>query len=557
VETHNWWQEAVGYEVYIRSFQDTNGDGIGDLKGITKRLPYLKELGIDVIWVTPFYPSPFDDMGYDISDYCQVAPEFGTLEDFDELLQAAHALGIRVVIDMVLNHTSDEHPWFQESKSSRDNPKADWYCWEDGINGEPPNNWCSAFEGSAWEYCPERGQYYLHQFSKKQPDLNWRNPEVVKAMFDMLRFWLDRGVDGMRFDVINALFEDQALRSNCFIDSGEPVDYDKTPDAIAFDPKLVRDYTRNQPETFEMVRRMCWEVIEQYGQVFTVGECWPCTPEVAAEMVGEHALSVAFQFDYHMLAHMDPVPFKAIMSKWESSLAWRPKGSWNCYYLSNHDMPRQIDRFGSREDRSASAKMLACFLLTAPGTIFLYQGEEIGMTNVSYPSPEDYNDIQSVNLYHRLLQEGVSQEEAFAEMRSVSRDNGRTPMQWDVTKNAGFSQADRTWLKVNPNYTEINAAQQEEDPNSILQTYRKLIALRKEHRALVYGSYQQLLPDHKQLSAVLREYEGQRYLILLNLTADSASMPELELLSGKTELLYSNQAFEPEIPPYGAYVWKL
>ena len=316
----NWWREAVGYEIYIRSFQDSNGDGVGDLRGITSRLPYLKELGVDVIWVTPFYPSPFDDMGYDISDYCQVAPEFGTLEDFDAMVRTAHDLGIKVIIDMVLNHTSDEHPWFQESKSSRDNPKADWYCWHDGINGQPPNNWCSAFEGSAWEYCPQRGQYYLHQFSKKQPDLNWRNPEVVRAMFDMLRFWLDRGVDGMRFDVINALFKDAALSDNCFIESGEPVDYDTTPDAIAFDPKLVRDGTRNQPETFEMIRRICREVIAPYGQLFTVGECWPCTPEVATEIVGDHALSVAFQFDYHMLDRMEPVAFKAIMSKWEASL---------------------------------------------------------------------------------------------------------------------------------------------------------------------------------------------------------------------------------------------
>ena len=557
MQQRSWWREAVGYEVYIRSFQDANGDGVGDLAGITRRLPYLKDLGIDVIWVTPFYPSPCDDMGYDISDYCQVAPEFGTLEDFDQMVRTAHDLGIRVVIDMVLNHTSDEHPWFQESMSSRDNPKADWYCWHDGVDGGPPNNWCSAFEGSAWEYCPQRGQYYLHQFSRKQPDLNWRNPQVVAAMFDMLRFWLDRGVDGMRFDVINALFEDPSLADNCFIATGEPVDYDTTPDAVAFDPKLVRDYTRNQPETFEMIRRMCREVLQPYGQVFTVGECWPCTPEVAAEIVGDQALSVAFQFDYHMLDKMDPVPFKAIMSKWEASVAQRPAGSWNCYYLSNHDMPRQIDRFGSRALGEESARMLACFLLTAPGTIFLFQGEELGMTNVAYDSPEDYNDIQSVNLYHRLLEQGTDPEEAFAEMRRVSRDNARTPMQWDDTPNAGFSQAGRTWLKVNPNYTRINAAREEADPHSVLHTYRQLIALRKAHKTLVYGSYTQLLPDHPQLSAVIRQDEGGRYLVLLNLTDRPAPMPQLEVSLAGARVLYGEALPEGEIPPYGAYVCKL
>jgi len=552
-----WWHQAVGYEVYLRSFQDSNADGIGDFQGIIRRIPYLKALGINAVWITPFYPSPLDDMGYDISDYCAIAPEFGTMSDFEQLVQIAHDAGIRVIIDMVLNHTSDEHPWFQESNSDRTNPKSDWYCWQDGVNGNPPNNWVSAFEGSAWEFCESRQQYYLHQFSKKQPDLNWRNPQVVEAMFGMLRFWLDKGVDGLRFDVFNAMFEAEDLRDNYFIATGTPVDYDQTPDAIVFDPAIVCDNTRNQPETFEMVRRICNEVIEPYGDILTIGECWPCTPAVANEVVGNGALSVAFHFDYHLLNRMDPVPFKAVMQKWEESLQWRREGSWNCYYLSNHDMPRQIDRFGSREKWVVSAKMLATFLLTAPGMVFLYQGEEIGMTNVSFDSINEYRDIQCINEYKHLIEMGRSHDEAFLQAQRMSRDNARTPMQWDNSSHGGFTSG-TPWITENENHKVINVEDQLDWDGSILRSYRRLIALRKEHTTLMFGQHRQLLPEHPQLSATLREDDNGTYLVLLNLTAQETQWPELGISLENAELLYANVPYSKSgIPGCAGFILRV
>ena len=552
-----WWQQTIGYEIYLRSFQDSNADGIGDFQGIIRRIPYLKSLGINAIWITPFYPSPLDDMGYDISDYCAIAPEFGNMDDFEQLVQTAHDAGIRVIIDMVLNHTSDEHPWFQESCCSRSNPKANWYCWHDGVDGHPPNNWVSAFEGSAWEFCESRQQYYLHQFSKKQPDLNWRNPEVVEAMFGMLRFWLDKGVDGLRFDVFNALFEAEDLSDNYFIESGAPVDYDQTPDSVAFNPAIVCDNTRNQPETFEMVRRICRDVIAPYGDILTIGECWPCTPDVADEVVGEGALSVAFHFDYHLLNRMDPVPFKSIMQKWEASLRWRRPGSWNCYYLSNHDMPRQIDRFGSRENWVVSAKMLAVFLLTAPGMVFLYQGEEIGMTNVSYDAIDEYRDIQCINEYKHLIELGRSHDDAFLQAKRMSRDNARTPMQWNNSAHGGFTSG-APWIAANENHAYINVEDQLDRDGSILQSYQQLIALRKEHTTLMFGECRQLLPDHPQLSATLREDDNGTYLVLLNLTAQETQWPELGISLENTMLLYANVPYAKSgIPGYACYIFRI
>ncbi|MEI7883892.1 MAG: alpha-glucosidase [Clostridia bacterium] len=552
-----WWQEAVGYEIYIRSFQDTNGDGIGDIQGIISRLPYLQALGVDMLWVTPFYQSPYDDMGYDISDYESVAPEFGTMADFEQLVQSAHQAGIKIVIDMVLNHTSDEHPWFIASKSSKDNPKADWYCWDDGKDGQPPNNWISAFEGSAWTYVPEREQYYLHQFSRKQPDLNWRNEEVVKEIFSMLSFWLDKGVDGLRLDVINSLLEDVELRDNYFIATGELVDYENTSDEIAFNPDIVQDNTRNHPDTFAMIRRMCKEVFEKYGDVFTVGECWPCTPAVADEIVGENGLSVAFNFDYHLLGKMEVANFKEIIRKWEASLEWRHTGSWNCYYLSNHDMPRQVSRFGSESERIESAKMLAAFLLTAPGTIFLYQGEELGMTDVRFPNIKGYQDIQCVNLYKRLVESGKPEAEAFAEIQKMSRDNARTPMQWDSSKHAGFTTG-KPWLDVNNNYQELNVALAEAEEDSVLAAYKSLIKLRKQYKTLVYGSYEELFPEHEQLLIVQRKDEVATLITIINLTGEIANLPELPFKLADAKNLYPKESVVKSIiPPFAAYVMEL
>ncbi|HAZ37736.1 MAG TPA: glucohydrolase, partial [Clostridiaceae bacterium] len=471
-----WWKEGVVYQVYPRSFYDSNGDGIGDLKGVTSKLDYLKELGIDIIWLNPIYKSPNADNGYDISDYRDIMDEFGTMEDFDELLCEAHKRGIRIIMDLVVNHTSDEHEWFKKSRESKDNPYRDFYIWKEGKGGKEPNDWKSCFGGPAWEFDKKTDEYYLHLFAVKQPDLNWENERLRKAIYDMMKFWLDKGIDGFRMDVINFISKDQDF-----------------PD----DKMGGSKYYSNGPRVHEFLKEMNHEVLSKYD-IMTVGETPSVTPEIAGDYVDESRkeLNMIFQFELMGIdegkgGKGDVIPWKAkdfknVLIKWQEAL--KDKG-WNSLYMNNHDQPRMVSRFGDDKNfRVESAKMLATVLHTLKGTPYIYQGEEIGMTNVSFDSIEDYNDIETLNAYHEKLNEGIPKETLMEAVHKSSRDNARTPMQWDDTLNAGFSKHD-PWLKVNPNYKDINVAKALKDPNSIFYYYKKLIKMRKEYKSIVYGDF--------------------------------------------------------------------
>ncbi len=510
MEKH-WWQRSVVYQIYPRSFQDSDGDGVGDLPGITRRLPYLKELGIDVIWLSPIYQSPNDDNGYDISDYRKIQPQFGTMEDFDRCLEEAHRLGLKIVMDLVVNHTSDEHAWFVEARKSRDNPYRDFYIWRDPKDGREPSNWGSCFGGSAWLYDDRTGQYFLHLFSKKQPDLNWDNPKVRDEVFDMMHFWLKKGIDGFRMDVISLISKDQTFPDG----PAESTGY--TSFNIAANGKHVHEYLE------EMNRR----VLSNYD-IMTVGECSGVTLEEAkkyANLEGTE-LDMAFQFE-HMSIDDDPVTgkftekklflpdLKEVLSRWETGLEGI---AWNSLFWDNHDQPRIVSRWGndSEEYRALSAKMLATCLHMMKGTPYIYQGEELGMTNYPWASVSEFNDIDSTNNYKELVEKKImTEEEAFRALRRRSRDNARTPVQWDDSKNAGFSEAD-PWLPVNPNYKEINAKAELSDPDSVFHYYQKLIALRKESDLIVYGTYELLLPEDPDLYVYTRTLGEEKLLCISN-----------------------------------------
>ncbi len=514
-----WWKEAVVYQVYPRSFQDSNGDGVGDLPGVTARLPYLQQLGVDVIWLSPFYRSPGRDNGYDISDYRAIQPEFGALEDFDRLVAQAHALGIKIVIDLVVNHTSQEHPWFRESRKSRDNPYRDYYIWRDGVNGGPPNNWGSNFSGSAWKLDEATGQYYLHTFGDFQPDLNWENPAVRREVYDMMDWWCRRGVDGFRMDVISMISK-----------TPEMPDGPRNPGSSygSFAPYVV-----NGPRVHEFLREMNREVLSRYD-LLTVGECSGLTVEQACRYASEEGteLTMAFQFE-HMdldggesfkwsLRRMDLRELKETLSRWQYGLEGR---AWNSLYWCNHDQPRIVSRLGddsTPESRERSAKALALCLHMMQGTPYIYQGEELAMTNGDFRSLEDFRDVESLNAYRELTGSGrLEPEEMLSYLRYKSRDNARTPMQWDGSERAGFTQG-TPWIGINPNCREINAAEQLARPDSVFHFYRRLIALRHAHEIIVYGSYQLLWPEDGQIFAYLRQWEGQRLLVVCNLSGQCA-----------------------------------
>lgn len=553
-ENKIWWQQAVVYEIYLRSFQDSDGDGFGDLAGITKRLSYLKDLGIDAIWITPFFSSPLYDMGYDISNYQEVLKDFGGMDDFDELMREAKGLGIRVILDMVLNHTSHEHEWFIESSDSKENPKRDWYVWHKGVDGKPPNNWQAAFGGPAWTRDEKTEEFYLHQFTPQQPDLNWRNPEVQQTMFDMVRFWLEKGIDGLRLDVINTLVEDEEFKDNIWRESGEPIDYATASSDISLMTDKIEDRTRNQEETFELVERLRSEVLSPYGPIFTVGESWPCTPGIANQLAGDNRLDVCFHFDFLALGRRDPAAFREIVSRWNESYGYRDKSAWNAWYLSNHDMPRQVSVFGSEKYWRESAIMLAAFLLTQWGTIFLYQGEEIGMTDVRYSDIGEYRDVQGINRYYQLIEQGTDKEEALAESSSISRDNARTPMQWDDSENAGFSRG-APWLKVNPNYKEINVSAQQSDKDSVLSHYRKLIALRKGHPSLVFGDFEFMDTGETEILRYRRSEEKETLEVWLNFSEETNIC---ELPGPSWELLYtSGSGDKKNLEPFEARIYRI
>ncbi len=546
-----WWKEAVIYQIYPRSFMDSNGDGIGDLKGITSRLDYLKYLGIDVIWLSPVYQSPNDDNGYDISDYQAIMEEFGTMEDFDEMLDAAHKRGIRIVMDLVVNHTSDEHRWFMESRSGKDNPYRDYYIWREGKDAEtPPNNWGSCFGGSAWQYDETTAMYYLHLFSKKQPDLNWDNLDVRKKVFDMMTWWCDKGIDGFRMDVISLISKTKEMPDGKI--NGFYGDYGP--------------YCVHGPNVHRYLQEMNEKVLSKYD-IMTVGETPGVTPELAKQYAGEdtHELNMVFQFEHVDTAgkygkwtdeKMPLKKLKDIMSRWQTELYGE---AWNSLFWDNHDQPRAVSRFGDDRPqyRDAAAKMLATCLHMMQGTPYVYQGEELGMTNYPFQSPADFRDIESINAYREWCESGKAAHEDFWPcMLFISRDNARTPVQWDDSKNAGFTSG-TPWIPVNPNYTEINAKAETADPDSVFHYYKKLIALRKQNPIIVYGKYEPLLKDSEELFVYTRTLGGEKLFVACNFTDKEASLSLPEEFIGSDRLIsnmendYSRR--EIILKPYEAF----
>ena len=535
----DWWKSAVIYQIYPRSFQDSNGDGFGDFQGIIKRLPYLEKLGIDCIWLCPVYRSPQDDNGYDISDYCDVDPMFGTMADMEELIGKAREHGIYIVMDLVLNHSSDEHKWFIEAKKSRENPYHDYYVWRDGKEGVLPNDMKAAFGGSAWEWVPEVEQYYFHQFSVKQPDLNWENPKLRQELWDIINFWIDKGVGGFRLDVIDLV--------------------GKVPD---------EKITSNGPKLHEYIKEMTAHTFVR-DNLISVGETWSATPEIAKLYSNPDGseLSMVFQFEHICLDQQEgkekwdlaPLPFhkfKEVWNKWQTELYGC---GWNSLFWDNHDLPRIVSRWGDEgQYREESAKMLATLLHGMQGTPYIYQGEELGMTNVKYEL-EEYRDIELFGMYKERRAQGYTHEELMESIYAKTRDNARTPMQWDTTEQAGFTTG-KPWMKVNPNYTEINAAEQVDCEGSIFNYYRKLIQLRKELPVLTDGKFTMLDMDHDQIFAYLRDNGEDKLLVVCNFygnTVDyavSEKAEDLELLIGN----YTEENMQTDVlRPYEARIYRI
>lgn len=537
-----WWQTAVIYQVYPRSFQDSDGDGIGDLRGMINRLDYLEQLGITAIWLSPVYKSPNDDNGYDISDYQDIMTEFGTMADMDELIEKAKLRNIRIIMDLVVNHTSDEHPWFIEARQGKDNPYRDYYIWRDPVNGGVPNSLRSTFSGSAWEFDEASGQYFLHLFSRRQPDLNWENPKVRQEVWDMMNFWLDKGVGGFRMDVIDLV--------------------GKIPD---------QEITGNGPKLHEYLQDMHRETFGKHD-VLTVGETWGATPEVAKlySNPDRKELSMVFQFEHIGLDQQEgkdkwdlkPLSvneLKQVLSKWQIELG---NEGWNSLFWNNHDLPRIVSRWGDDgKYRVESAKMFAILLHLMKGTPYIYQGEEIGMTNYPIEDISEAQDIETVNMYHERLAQGYAKEDIIASINAKGRDNARTPMQWDATPNAGFTTG-QPWLHVNPNYAEINVEANLADPDSVFHCYRKLIELRKNHPIVVWGDFELVEDVPEEVFMYFRRYEGETWLV----TASFSSAPitlELPQVGAASEVMIGNYARDAvdfkqlELQPYEAFVVKL
>lgn len=507
-----WWKESVVYQIYPRSFMDSNGDGIGDIKGITSKLDYLKELGIDVIWLSPVYQSPNDDNGYDISDYQAIMQEFGNMEDFDEMLAAAHERGIKIMMDLVVNHTSDEHRWFVESRKSKNNPYRDYYIWRDAKDGREPNNWGSCFGGSAWQYDETTDMYFLHLFSKKQPDLNWDNKVVRREVFDMMTWWLEKGVDGFRMDAISMISKVPGLP-----------DGPKDKDALYgdFDPSVI-----NGPHVHDYLKEMRKEVLSKFDTI-TVGETSGVTVEEAVKYAAddESELNMVFQFEQNDLDggehgkwNLNKIylpDLKAVLNRWQTYLEGK---AWNSLYWSNHDQPRIVSRLGNDTEayRELSAKMLATCLHMMKGTPYIYQGEELGMTNVPFASMDEFRDIESINAYREYTENGIiAPEDMMKYLNYKSRDNARTPMQWSDEENGGFTKG-TPWIKINPNYTTINAREQMEREDSVFHYYQKLISLRKKEPVIVYGTFALLMPEDEDIFMYTRTYEQEKLLVICN-----------------------------------------
>ena len=553
----DWWKKSVVYQIYPRSFCDSDGDGIGDLNGITGKLDYLKELGADVIWLSPVYESPNDDNGYDISDYQAVMKDFGTMADFDRMLEEIHARGMKLVMDLVVNHTSDEHPWFQESRKGKDNLYRDYYIWKKPKEGKEPNNWGSCFGGPAWEYEESSGEYYLHLFSVKQPDLNWENPQVRREVYRMMNWWLDKGVDGFRMDVISLISKDP--------------DFPDGPAGIT--GYAAFNYCANGPRVHEYLQEMRREVLDGRDTI-TVGECSGVTLEEALKYAScdGKELSMVFQFEHVDLDFDEKgnkwtdrkcrlTELKEVLSRWQTGLYGR---AWNSLFWCNHDQPRVVSRFGndSPEYREVSAKMLAVCLHMMQGTPYIYQGEELGMTNVPFKGIADFRDLDSINAYWELTGKGIFKEEEMLRfLRYKSRDNARTPMQWDDSPNAGFTEGE-PWIMVNPNYGEINAADQIGREDSVFSFYKELVKLRKEKPVIVNGEYRLLDPESEDVFVYERSFHEEHLLVVCSFAEKELLWRLQEKMAGQAAKRvvgnYEGQQWGPELMlrPYEASVWE-
>lgn len=513
-----WWKEAVVYQIYPRSFMDSNGDGIGDLKGITSKLDYLNDLGVNVLWLCPIFPSPNDDNGYDISDYQGIMAEFGTMADFDELLAQAHARGIKVLLDLVINHSSDEHAWFQESRSSKDNPKRDWYIWRPGKNDGPPNNWESIFTEPAWEYDPQTDEYFLHVFSRKQPDLNWDNLDMRAAVYDMIRWWLDKGVDGFRIDAITHIKKTPGLPDL------------PNPEGLIAVPS--HDHHRNIEGIQEYITDLCDNTFAHYD-IMTVGEANGVTVDEAPLWVGQDQkkFNMLFQFEQLKLwgsdidAGLNLPELKRTLTRWQKGLEGK---GWNALFVENHDIARIVSTWGDDQNyRYESSTALATMYFLMQGTPFIYQGQELGMTNFPFEHLHQFDDVAVRNLTTKQRAHGWTDHDILHSIKDSARDNSRTPMQWDDSPNAGFTTG-TPWLAVNPNHTTINAAQQQNDPNSVLSYFKQMIRLRKEHEILVYGTYDLVLGEHEQVYAYTRTLNGNTLWVVCNLSGEAAHLGTVE-----------------------------
>lgn len=545
-----WWKEAVVYQIYTKSFLDTNGDGIGDLQGIIKKLDYIKELGVDVIWLNPIYKSPDVDNGYDISDYQSIDERYGTMEDFKQLLNEVHKRDMKLIMDMVLNHTSDEHQWFVNSRSSKDSPYRDYYIWREGKDGKEPNNWGNYFyegKGSAWEYDEATKEYYLHNYSKKMPDLNWDNEALKEDMCRMMRWWLDLGVDGFRMDAINRLVKPKGLP-----DSPNP----PTPPVGVYGYVVDRTMCANQPGIHELLHELNQRVFGKYD-IMVVGETGNVDAAIAIDYVKEEHEEINMVFHFEIAKNpvlVTPLEYKDVQRRWYHVVE---QHGWITQYLSNHDTPRQVSRFGNdAEYRYESATMLATLLHTHPGTVYIYQGEELGMTNVDFPSIEYYNEKYTVGKYETMVESGKDPKEALDSLKMMSRDNARTPMQWNSGREAGFTEGE-PWMHLNPRYIEINAEHEENSKKSVLNYYKTLTSMRKQYPVMVYGTYEQLWQDDPEVIAYTRSYEGEKWLVAVNYSEKERTVGLSELVKEGELLLsnYENQETD-QLSPYEARIYR-
>ena len=549
-----WWKELVAYQIYPKSFMDSNGDGIGDIQGIISKLDYLKDLGIDLIWLCPMYKSPNHDNGYDISDYKDILDEFGTMDDFNELLNEVQNRGMKLIIDLVINHTSDEHPWFIESRSSKDNPKRDWYIWRDGKDEAEPNNWESIFKGSAWEFCENSEQYYLHLFAKEQPDLNWENKDVRNELYKLINWWLDKGIDGFRVDAISHIKKEEGLKD---MDNPEGLKY-----VSSFEKHM------NVEGINSHLKELKEETFSKYD-IVTVGEANGVSANEADHWVAEDegTFNMIFQFEHLSLwnyeegQEFDVKAYKDVLTNWQNSLEGK---GWNALFVENHDIPRVVSTWGNDDKYlTECAKAFGAVYFLQKGTPFIYQGQELGMTNVKYHSISEYDDVKTINTYNERIESGVSEEIALKEAWVTSRDNSRTPMQWNSSKNAGFTEG-KPWIGVNENFETINVEVEEKDENSVLNFYKKLIKLKKSNEALIYGVYDLILEEDRSIYAYTRTLNNDKFLIIANLTGENANynyegekLNSKDLLLNNYEVCEHNDLVEFTLKPYECRVYKV